>query len=88
MLNNVGERTPPWGTQDMKLTLFAFRDLWKEWGDSNLQIFSQNCQFHHRRLDSLEHFKLAFCITLSIMVSFSDLKDAICLLNVWFLYVV
>ena len=29
------------------LLLFAFRNLWKEWGDSNLQIFSQNCQFHH-----------------------------------------
>ena len=38
------------------LLLFAFRDLWKEWGDSNFQIFSQNCQFHHRRLESLEHF--------------------------------
>ena len=32
------------------LLLFAFRDLWKEWDDSNFQIFSQNCQFHHRRL--------------------------------------
>ena len=34
----------------LSLLLFAFRDLWKEWGDSNFQIFSQNCQFHHRRL--------------------------------------
>ena len=33
------------------LLLFAFRDLWKEWGDSNFQISSQNCQFHHRRLE-------------------------------------
>ena len=38
------------------LMLFAFRDLWKEWGDSNFKIFSPNCQFHHRRLESLEHF--------------------------------
>ena len=37
------------------LLLFAFRDVWKDWGDSNFQIFSQNCQFHHRRLESLEH---------------------------------
>ena len=35
------------------LLLFAFRDLWKEWGDSNFQIFSQNCQFHHMRLELL-----------------------------------
>ena len=42
------------------LLLYAFRDLWKEWGDSNFQIFSQNCQFHHRRLESLEHFKSIF----------------------------
>ena len=38
----------------VQLLLFAFRDLWKEWGDSNFQIFSQNCQFHHRRLESEE----------------------------------
>ena len=42
------------------LLLFAFRDLWKEWGDSNFQIFSQNCQFHHRRLESLENFNVLF----------------------------
>ena len=36
------------------LLLFAFRDLWKECGDSNFYIFFlQNCQFHHRRLESL-----------------------------------
>ena len=29
---------------------------WKEWSDSYFHIFSQNCQFHHRRLESLEHF--------------------------------
>ena len=34
------------------LLLYAFRYLWKEWGDCNFQIFSQNCQFHHRRLES------------------------------------
>ena len=40
-----------------------------EWGDSNIQIFSQNCQFHHRRLESLVHFNVllhvffsGFCI--------------------------
>ena len=41
------------------LLLFAFRDLWKEWGDSNVQIFSQNCQFHHGRRES-EHFNVIF----------------------------
>ena len=38
------------------LLLYVFRDLWKEGGDSNSQMFSQNCQFHHRRQESLEHF--------------------------------
>ena len=33
------------------LLVYAFQDLWKEWGDSNFQIFSQNCQFHHRLLE-------------------------------------
>ena len=42
------------------LLLYAFRDLWKEGGDSNFQIFSHNCQFHHRRLESLEHFNVLF----------------------------
>ena len=36
------------------------RDLWKEWGDSNFQIFSQNCKFHHRRLESLVDFNVLF----------------------------
>ena len=44
----------------MLLLLFVFRDLWKESGDSNFQIFSQNCQFHPRRLESLEHFNVLF----------------------------
>ena len=42
------------------LLLYAFRDLWKEWGESNFQIFPQNCQFHHRRLESLGHFNVLF----------------------------
>ena len=25
--------------EEVELLLFAFRDLWKEWGDSNFQIF-------------------------------------------------
>ena len=33
-----------------------------EWGDSNFQIFSQNCQFHHRQLESLEHFYVLFIL--------------------------
>ena len=45
------------------LLLFAFRDLWKEWGDSNFQIFLQNCQFHHRRLESLGLFNVLFFIS-------------------------
>ena len=52
------------------MLLFAFRDLWKEWGDSNFHIFSQSCQFHHRRLQLLEHFKCTFYIILSTTVSF------------------
>ena len=52
------------------LLLYAYRDLWKEWGDSNFQIFSQNCQFHHRRLESLDHFNVLLYIILSITVSF------------------
>ena len=45
-----------------RLLLYAFRDLWKEWGDSNFQIFSHNCEFHHRRMESLEHFNVLFVI--------------------------
>ena len=47
---------------EVGLLLFAFRDLGKEWGDSNFQIFSQNCQFHLRRLESLEHFNVLIYI--------------------------
>ena len=54
----------------MPQLLYAFRDLWKEWGDLNFQIFSQNCQFRHRRLESLEHFNMLLCIILSTTVSF------------------
>ena len=54
------------------LLLYAFRDLWKEWGDSNFQIFSQNCQFHHRRLESLDHFNVLLYIILSTTVSFLE----------------
>ena len=39
-----------------------------------LQIFSQNCQFHHRRLESLDHFNVFIYIILSNTVSF--LEDA------------
>ena len=28
-------------------------------GDSNFQIYLQNCQFHHRRMESLEHFNVS-----------------------------
>ena len=55
--------------------LYAFRDLW------NFQIFSQNCQFHHRRLESLEHFN----IILSTMVSF--LENTILFLQVLFFFI-
>ena len=46
-------------------------------GDSKFQMFSQNCQFHHRRLESLEHFKCAYYIILSTTVSSFGPKDAI-----------
>ena len=35
----------------LTVMLYSFRDLWKEWGDSNFHIFSQNYQFHPRRLE-------------------------------------
>ena len=63
---------------------FSFRYIWKEWGDSNFQIFSQNCQFHHRRLESLEHFNVLYIyiyIILSTTVLFLDLTDAILFLQ-------
>ena len=41
-------------------------------------IFSQNCHFHHRRLESLEHLMCLIYILLSTTVShFLDLTDAI-----------
>ena len=40
-------------------------------------LFSQNCQFHHRRLESLEHLMCLIYILLSTTVShFLDLTDA------------
>ena len=39
------------------LLLFAFRDLWKKMGTPIFRSL-QNCQFHHRRLESLEHFNV------------------------------
>ena len=40
-------------------------------------LFSQNCQFHHRRLESLEHLMCLIYILLSTTVShFIDLTDA------------
>ena len=42
----------------------------EEWCDSNFQIFSQNCQFHHRRLESLGHFKCVY-----IYISFWALRS-------------
>ena len=43
----------------MLLLLFAFRELWKEWGDSNYWM-------------SLEHFNVLLYIILSITVSFLE----------------
>ena len=41
-------------------------------------LFSQNCQFHHRRLESLKHLMCLIYILLSTTVShFLDLTDAI-----------
>ena len=59
--------------------LYGFRDIWKEWGDSNFQ----NCQFHHRRLELFdEHFNVfSLFIILSTTVSFFYLKDAILFLQ-------
>ena len=70
----------------LQLLLFAFRDLWKEWGDSNFQIFSQNCQFPHRRLESLEHFNVLLYFILSTTVSF--LEYTILFLQVFFFHFV
>ena len=40
----------------------GLRDLWKERSYSNFQIFSQNYQFHHRLLESLDHVYVFFKI--------------------------
>ena len=45
---------------------------------------SQNCQFHHMRLESLEYFNVSFYIILSTMVSVLDLKEAILFYKVSF----
>ena len=51
-------------------------------GRLNFQIFSQNCQFHHRRMESLEHFNVFLkYLILSITVSVLDIKDAILFLQ-------
>ena len=51
-------------------------------GDSNFQIFSQNCQFHHRRMESF----IYIYIILSTTVSF--LEDTILFLQVSFFHFV
>ena len=67
---------------DRLLLLFAFRDPWKEWGDSTFQILSQNCHFHHKRLESLEHLNVLFISFLALRSYFLDLiKDAILFLQ-------
>ena len=50
-------------------------------GDSNFQIFSQNCQFHHRRTESLEHLNVFLYIIISTTVSVLGIKDAILFLQ-------
>ena len=62
--------------------MYAFRDLRNQWGDSNFHIFSQNCQFHHIWLESLEHFNVLLYIILSTMLSF--LEDTILFLQYLF----
>ena len=53
----------------------------------NFQILSQTCQFHHGRLESLEHFNVPFLyIILSTTASF--LEDTILFLHGLFFYVV
>ena len=50
-------------------------------------LFSQNCQFHHRRLESLEHLMCLIYILLSTTVShFLDLTDAFFFTRSSFLY--
>ena len=69
----------------MLLLLFAFRDLWKECGDSNFQ--SQNCQFHHRRLDVVGTFNvLDIYPSEHYGLSFLDLTDAISFYKVSFFF--
>ena len=51
-------------------------------------LFSQNCQFHHRRLESLEHLMCLIYILLSTTVShFLDLTGAIFLVYISILQV-
>ena len=52
----------------------------RKWGDSNFQILTQNCQFHHRRLESLEHSNVLYIYIYHsehYRLSFLDLTDAI-----------
>ena len=79
-LGNMVEVHPvlPWSHR--VVVLVCFRVLWKEWGNSNFQNFSQNSQFHHRRLEPIEHIKKEYII-LSTTVSFLDIKDAILFLQ-------
>ena len=49
--------------------------------------YSQNCKFHHRRMESLEPFNVFFLyIILSTTVSFLDLTDAILFLRALFFF--
>ena len=58
-------------------------------GDSSFQIFSQNCQFHCRRQESLEHINVIYIyISMSTTVSVLDLKNAILFLQCLFLFFV
>ena len=65
-----------------EMLLFAFRDLWKEMGVTPIFRYLQNCQFHHRRLESLGHLNVLY-IYIYIYhfehygLSFLDLTDAI-----------
>ena len=53
--SSVGKMIVNSGNLCCCLLLFAFLDLWDEMGPTSMFSSLENCQFHHTRLESLEH---------------------------------
>ena len=61
-------------SQLVLMLLYAFRDLWKEWGDSNFQIFLLNCQFSSQAAGVVGPLNCVLYIILNTMVFFWTLE--------------